>query len=308
VKTKATALWCAPLALGLALGLAATAAKASNPANDELTRIRDAREIVLAHRDASIPFSYLDDRRQPIGYSMDLCMKLVDAVRRELKLPTLAVRHLAVTSATRIPAIAEGRASLECGSTTNNAERRRRVDYTIAHFISAARFAVRTRSGIQSLEDLTGKTVVSTRGTTNIKTLQAVSEERLLKMKIIEADDHAAAFAMVAAGKADAFAMDDVLLYGLRANAAQPQDYAVIGKPMTIEPYAVMLPKGQPAFKKVIDDEMRRLIFTGELQQLYQKWFMSPIPPRGINLELPMSFMLKESFKFPSDKVGDLAN
>lgn len=298
--TKATALWCATLALGLA----ASAAHAT----DELTRIRDAREIVLAHRDASIPFSYLDDRKQPIGYSMDLCMKLVDAVRRELKLPTLAVRHLAVTSATRIPAIAEGRASLECGSTTNNAERRRRVDYTIAHFISAARFAVRTRSGIQSLEDLTGKTVVSTRGTTNIKTLQAVSEERLLKMKIIEADDHAAAFALVAAGKADAFAMDDVLLYGLRANAAQPQDYAVIGKPMTIEPYAVMLPKGQPAFKKVIDDEMRRLIFTGELQQLYQKWFMSPIPPRGINLELPMSFMLKESFKFPSDKVGDLAN
>jgi glutamate/aspartate transport system substrate-binding protein len=298
--TKATALWCATLALGLA----ATAAHAT----DELTRIRDAREIVLAHRDASIPFSYLDDRKQPIGYSMDLCMKLVDAVRRELKLPTLAVRHLAVTSASRIPAIAEGRASLECGSTTNNAERRRRVDYTIAHFISAARFAVRTRSGIQSLEDLTGKTVVSTRGTTNIKTLQAISEERLLKMKIMEADDHAAAFALVATGKADAFAMDDVLLYGLRANAAQPQDYAVIGKPMTIEPYAVMLPKGQPAFKKVIDDEMRRLIFTGELQQLYQKWFMSPIPPRGINLELPMSFMLKESFKFPSDKVGDLAN
>ncbi len=301
---KANALWCAPLALGLALGLATTAAHAT----DELTRIRDAREIVLAHRDASIPFSYLDDRKQPIGYSMDLCMKLVDAVRRELKLPTLAVRHLAVTSATRIPAIVEGRASLECGSTTNNAERRRRVDYTIAHFISAARFAVRTRSGIQTLEDLTGKTVVSTRGTTNIKTLQAISEERLLKMKIMEADDHAAAFALVAAGKADAFAMDDVLLYGLRANAAQPQDYAVIGKPMTIEPYAVMLPKGQPAFKKVIDDEMRRLIFTGELQQLYQKWFMSPIPPRGINLELPMSFMLKESFKFPSDKVGDLAN
>lgn len=129
--------------------------------------------------------------------------------------------------------------------------------------VDAARFAVRTRSGLQSLEDLTGRTVVSTRGTTNIRTVQAVSEERLLKMKIVEADDHAAAFAMVSTGQADAFAMDD---------------------------------------------EMRRLIFTGELQQLYNKWFMSPIPPRGINLELPMSFMLKESFKFPSDKVGDLAN
>jgi glutamate/aspartate transport system substrate-binding protein len=273
---------------------------------DELEKIRGRGVIVVAHRDASIPFSYLDDKKQPVGYSMDLCMKLVEAVRRELKLQTLPVSYLGVTSATRIPAVAEGKASLECGSTTNNAERRQKVDYTIAHFISAARFIVRSNAGIEKLEDLTGKTVVSTRGTTNIKTLERINDERLLRMKIVQADDHAAAFAMVAAGKADAFAMDDVLLYGLRATATRPQDFSVIGKPMTIEPYAVMLPKNQPAFKKVIDNEMRKLIFTGELQKLYQKWFMAPIPPRGSNLELPMSFMLRESFKFPSDKVGEL--
>ncbi|MBA4326840.1 MAG: amino acid ABC transporter substrate-binding protein [Polaromonas sp.] len=275
--------------------------------HDELEKIRTTGTIVVAHRDASIPFSYLDDRKQAVGYSIDLCMKLVEAVRRELRLPVLTVSYLGVTSATRIPAIAEGKASLECGSTTNNAERRKKVDYTIAHFISAARFIVRSNAGIEKLEDLSGKTVVSTRGTTNIKTLERINDERLLKMKIVQADDHAAAFAMVAVGKADAFAMDDVLLYGLRATATRPQDFAVIGKPMTIEPYAVMLPRHQPAFKKVIDTEMRRLIFTGEMQQLYQKWFMAPIPPRGANLELPMSFMLRESFKFPSDKVGDLA-
>ncbi|MBX3653901.1 MAG: amino acid ABC transporter substrate-binding protein [Ramlibacter sp.] len=273
---------------------------------DEIEKLRSTREIVIAHRDASIPFSYLDANRQPIDYSMDVCARLVEALRRELKLPDLAVRYLPVTSATRIPAIAGGKASLECGSTTNNAERRKQVDYTIAHFISAARFVVRASSGMTALEDLTGKTVVSTRGTTNLKTLQRVNDERLLRMKIVDAGDHAEAFAMVGNGQADAFAMDDVLLFGLRANAPRPQEFSVIGKPMTIEPYAVMLPRDQPAFKKIIDDEMRRLIFTGQLQQLYQKWFTQPIPPRGINLELPMSFMLRESFKFPSDKVGDL--
>lgn len=290
-------LWAAAAALACACTVAQ---------GGELEKIRASGEIVLAHRDASIPFSYLDADKQPVGYSMDLCLKIVEAVRRELKLPQLAVRYLPVTSASRIAAIAEGKASLECGSTTNNAERRKRVDYTIAHFISAARLLVRTGSGVERLEDLAGKTAVSTRGTTNIKLLQGANDERLLKMKILEAADHAEAFAMVGAGKADAFAMDDVLLFGLRANAPKPQDFQVVGKPMSIEPYAIMLPKGDAAFKKVVDAEMRRIIFSGELHPIYQRWFTQPIPPRGINLELPMSYMLKESFRFPSDKVGDL--
>jgi ABC-type amino acid transport substrate-binding protein len=290
-------LWAAAAALACACTVAQ---------GGELEKIRASGEIVLAHRDASIPFSYLDADKQPVGYSMDLCLKIVEAVRRELKLPQLAVRYLPVTSASRIPAIAEGKASLECGSTTNNAERRKRVDYTIAHFISAARLLVRTGSGVERLEDLAGKTAVSTRGTTNIKLLQGANDERLLKMKILEAADHAEAFAMVGTGKADAFAMDDVLLFGLRANAPKPQDFQVVGKPMSIEPYAIMLPKGDAAFKKVVDAEMRRIIFSGEIHPIYQRWFTQPIPPRGINLELPMSYMLKESFRFPSDKVGDL--
>lgn len=290
-------LWAAAAALACACAAAQ---------GGELEKIRASGEIVLAHRDASIPFSYLDADKQPVGYSMDLCLKIVEAVRRELKLPQLAVRYLPVTSASRIPAIAEGKASLECGSTTNNAERRKRVDYTIAHFISAARLLVRAGSGVERLEDLAGKTAVSTRGTTNIKLLQGANDERLLKMKILEAADHAEAFAMVGTGKAEAFAMDDVLLFGLRANAPKPQDFQVVGKPMSIEPYAIMLPKDDAAFKKVVDAEMRRIIFSGEIHPIYQRWFTQPIPPRGINLELPMSYMLKESFRFPSDKVGDL--
>jgi ABC-type amino acid transport substrate-binding protein len=202
---------------------------------------------------------------------MDLCLKIVDAIKRELKLPALDMKFLKVTSSSRIPAITQGQAALECGSTTNTAERRKQVDYTIAHFISSARFLVRVDSKIERLEDLEAKQVVSTRGSTNLKTLERINAERALRLKITEAADHAEAFGMVQQKKADAFAMDDVLLFGLRANSNEPEAFKVIGKPMTIEPYAIMLPK-------------------------------------GINLNLPMPFMLKDSFKFPSDKVADLIN
>jgi ABC-type amino acid transport substrate-binding protein len=274
----------------------------------QLDTIRETRSITIAHRDASIPFSYLDDQKRPIGYAMDLCLKIVTALERELKIPTLQVKFLPVTSASRIPSIAQGKAAMECGSTTNTLERRKLVDYTIAHFISSARFLVRNDSGIDKLEDLSGKTVTSTKGTTNIKTLERIDAERLLKLKIIEAQDHAEAFGMVASKKADAFAMDDVLLFGLRANSATPEAFQVIGKPMTIEPYAIMLPKGDAAFKKVVDAEMRRIILSGEINAIYRKWFEQPIAPKGINLALPMPYMLRDSFKYPSDKVADLIN
>jgi ABC-type amino acid transport substrate-binding protein len=274
----------------------------------QLDTIRETRSITIAHRDASIPFSYLDDQKQPIGYAVDLCLKIVTALERELKIPALQVKFLPVTSASRIPSIAAGKAAMECGSTTNTLERRKQVDYTIAHFISSSRFLVRNDSGIDKLEDLTGKTVTSTKGTTNIKTLERIDGERLLKLKIVEAQDHSEAFGMVANKKADAFAMDDVLLFGLRANSATPDAFKVIGKPMTIEPYAIMLPKGDAAFKKVVDTEMRRIILSGEINAIYRKWFEQPIAPKGINLALPMPYMLRDSFKYPSDKVADLVN
>ena len=279
---------------------------ASGVLANELDRMRTSGEVVLAHREASLPFSYLDANKEPVGYSVDLCLRVVEALRKELKLPALKVKWLPVTSASRIPAIAEKRATLECGSTTNNAERRKQVDYTIAHFISSSRFLVKADRGISQMRDLIGKRVISTKGTTNVKALYRLNDEHGLKMQIAEASDHAEAFGAVQANKADAFAMDDVLLYGLRANSSDPKAFAVVGKPMTIEPYAIMMPKGEPELKAIVDREIRRIIFSGEINVIYKKWFESAIPPNNINLDLPMPYMLRESFKYPSDKVGDL--
>ncbi len=272
----------------------------------QLDRIRVDQQIVLAHRDSSVPFSYVDRTGKPMGYAVDLCLKIAEAVRKELALPALPVRYLAVTSASRISSIVEGKAALECGSTTNTAERRQQVDFTIPHFVSAARLLVRSDSGITGIEGLAGRTVVTTAGTTTVETLKRLEARQHLGFRVVEAADHAEAFAAVEAGRADAFAMDDVLLYGLRARSSRPQDFAVVGKPMTVEPYAIMLPKADPAFKRVVDQEMRRLIASGELEQLYRRWFQAPIPPQGIQLELPMSSMLRDSLRFPTDKVGDL--
>lgn len=273
----------------------------------QIEQIRDTRQIVIAHRDASVPFSYVaGDDKKPLGYAVDICQRIAEAIRKELKLPALEVRYLPVTGASRIPAIVEGKASMECGSTTNTAARRQQVDFTIAHFIASSRFLTRTSTPGSAIGDLAGKTVVSTGGTTNIETLRRLDREQGLKMKIVEARDHAEAFSMVDKATADAFAMDDVLLYGLRANAAKPADFQVIGKPMTIEPYAMMLPKGDTEFKRLVDTEMRRLIQSGEIYEIYRKWFLAPIPPKGINLELPVPNILRDSFRYPSDKVGDI--
>lgn len=287
----------------LAAAFLVTAAQAQP---DTLEKIRASGSITLAHRDASIPFSYLDQDKRPVGYAIDLCLKVVDAVRRELKLDKLEVKYLLVTPAARIAAITEGQASLECGSTTNTAERRKSVDFTIAHFISSSRLLVRTDAQLNAVDQMAARTVVSTKGTTSVTMMRRLNDDLGLKMNIVEAPDHSQAFAMVAEGKAAAFAMDDVLLYGLRANAPKPEDYKVIGKPLTMEPYAIMLPKGDAAFKKLVDQEVRRVILSGEINGLYAKWFQQAIPPKGINLSLPMPYLLKDSFKFPSDKVGDI--
>lgn len=281
-------------------------ALAAAPAHaDLLDEIAARKYMVLAHRDASIPFSYVDDQGRVMGYSIDLCHRLVEAVRVHLKLPKLDVKYLPVTSSTRITAIAQRKADLECGSTTNNAERRKQVDYTIAHFVSSSRLVVRTSSGVKALTDLVGQKVVSTKGSTNLKTLKRLNAEQVLRLDILEAEGHAEGFAMVADGRAAAFAMDDVLLYGLIATSEKPDDYAVVGKVMSIEPYAIMLPKNEPAYRRLINGAMRNVIMDREIYPLYQRWFESPIPPKGNNLKLPMPFFLRDSFKYPSDRVDD---
>ena len=282
----------------LSLVLVATAASAGAT----LDHIKQSGKIVIAHRESSVPFSYVVDKK-PMGYAVELCQKLAEAVRKKLELKTLAVEMLQVTPANRISVIAEGKADMECGSTTNNAERRQKVAFTVPHYITGARYMVRADSKIEDLANFEHKKLVSTRGTTPLKAIDQANRERLLGIKILEAPDHAKAVEMVEKGEADGFAMDDVLLYGLRASRPDPGKLKVVGKFLTIEPLAIVLPKTDPEFKKIVDDEMKRLIATHEAHAIYERWFSRPIPPKNTALDLPMSYLLKDFWKYPTDQV-----
>lgn len=272
---------------------------------DTLASIRDRQSIVIAYREGSAPFSYLDENGRPIGYSVELCNKIADAVKRELKMPNLKVQMVPVDSVTRFSAIVEGKADLECGTTTNNAERRKKVAFTIPHFYSGVRALVRADGGIRNWPDLRGRTVVTTRSTTTVQLLNERNNVRALSIKLTEgADDHDS-FRQVEDGKADAFPMDDVLLYSLRATAKTPATFSIVGDPLSVEPYAIMLRKDDAAFKKIVDAEMVRIINEGEIFRVYERWFMRPIPPNRINLNMPMSYLLRDSLRFPTDKVGE---
>ena len=271
-----------------------------------LKKIKDTGTIVLGHRESSVPFSYYDDKQRVVGYSIDVCNRIVDAVKAELKLPNLEVRLNPVTSATRIPLIANGTIDLECGSTTNNLDRQKQVAFAVTDYITAVRFVSRKASGFKTVDDLKGKTVVSTSGTLNIKVITQLNTQRSLRLTILAAQDHAEAFLMVETGRAAAFVMDDILLSGLVASAKTPDDYVISADPLLIEPYAVMLRRDDPAFKKVADDAVIGLFNSGEINTLYAKWFTSPIPPRGINLNVPMSDALKRVIANPTDS-GDPA-
>lgn len=286
---------------GAALLLAGLAADAQ--AGPVLDRIKQSGRIVIAHRESSVPFSFLDESRQPVGYSIDLCLRLAEAVRKKLGLAALKPEFLMVTPANRIAVVAEGKADIECGSTTNNAERRQKVAFTVPHYIAGARYMVRADSAIAELADFDHRKLVSTKGTTPLKAIDQANRERLLGISILEAPDHARAVSMVLGGEADGFAMDDVLLYGLIAGQADPGKLKVVGKFLTIEPLAMMLGKDDPEFKRVIDDEMKRLINSHEANAVYDRWFMRAIPPRNTALNLPMSYLLKDFWKYPSDYV-----
>ncbi len=270
-------------------------------ATGTLEKIAQTGSITLGYRDSSPPFSYLDDAQRPIGYSLDICMKVVDAVKRELKRPDLVVKFVPITSASRIKAVTAEEIDLECGSTTNTTERRKEVAFTITTFVAASRLMVREGSGIKSIYDLSGKTVVTTGGTSSEKLFTNLNETRTLRAKLVPTKDHAESFSMLEAGKADAFIMDDVLLYSLRAASKEPEKFSITRDALTIEPLSIMLRKNDPAFKKVVDAEVTRVITQGEINAIYRKWFDMPIPPKQINLKLPMSFMLRDSFKTPTD-------
>ena len=288
------------------LALTLTAALASGVQAQTLDKIKKDGAITIGHRDASIPFSYFDDKQQPVGYSMDICMKIADAVKAELKLPNLKVNLNPVTSATRIPLMANGTIDLECGSTTNNIERQKQVAFAPTTFITANRLAAKKASNITKLDDLKGKAIVSTSGTTNIKQITELNGSKNLGMNIMAGKDHAESFLMMETGRAVAFAMDDILLFSLIANSKTPADFIVASESLSVEPYGIMMRKDDPAFKKVVDTAVANLMKSGELEKIYAKWFTSPIPPKGINLNLPISPALKKIFASPTDS-GDPA-
>lgn len=271
-------------------------------AQGTLEKVRAAGAITLGHRDASIPFSYLDDKQQPIGYAMDLCAGIVDAIKAELKLPSLKVLYQPVTSATRIPLMANGTIDLECGSTTNNVERQKQVSYTITHFLTANRFISKKADKLHTLVDLKGKPVVSTSGTTNIKQLTELNAAQNLGINILVAKDHPEALLMVDTGRAVAFVMDDILLASLAASSSNPGQWEVSTEALSLpEPYGIMMRKNDPAFKKVVDAAMTKIYKSGEVNKIYAKWFTSPIPPKGINLNMPMNEVFKHVAANPTD-------
>ena len=271
-----------------------------------LKKIKDSGSITIGHRDASIPFSYYDDRQQPVGYAVDLCLRIVDAVKSELKMPRIDVKYQLVTSANRIPLMANGTIDLECGSTTNNLARQEQVWFTITHFVTANRWIAKKSANIRSLPDLKGKTIVSTAGTTNIMQITEINGAQNLGMNIISANGHPEAFQMVETGRAVAFVMDDILLYSLAAQSRTPADYAISSEALSVEPYGIMLRKDDVAFKKVVNAAMTNLYKSGQINPIYEKWFQKPIPPKGINLNIPMSDQFKKVVANPTDS-GDPA-
>jgi len=271
-------------------------------AESTLDKVKAHGSITLAYREASIPFSYLDDKAQPTGFGWDICAKIVDEVKRATGRIDLKVQTQAVTSANRMPLLQNGTIDIECGSTTNNAERQKQVAFATNYFYTGTRFLVKAGTPLRTVDDLTGKTVVSTTGTTNFRVVRNLIQDRKLTVDLIGAKDHAESALLVQSGRALAFAMDDILLYGLKASAANPADLAVVGEAIQVEPYAIMLRKDDATFKKLVDDTLAALIKSGEFEKLYKKWFQSPIPPKGVNLDVPMSKELRGNLKALSDK------
>ncbi|MBS0326382.1 MAG: amino acid ABC transporter substrate-binding protein [Proteobacteria bacterium] len=289
----------------LPLLIAALAFVAAPAIAQELTgtlkKVKDTGTITIGYRDASIPFSYLDENQKPIGYAMDICYKVVDAVKAKLNMPNIKVALNPVTSSTRIPLMANGTIDLECGSTTNNAERKKQVDFGMTYFVIKYRWVSKASDHMDTIDSLKGQTVVSTAGTTDIKALNELNTSRNMGMTVLSANDHPAAFLMVETGRAKAFLMDDILLSGLVANSKNPKEFHISKDSLGLEPYSLMLRRDDPEFKKVVDDEMTKLYKSGEIEKIYHKWFLSKIPPKGINLDVPISDALKKVFANPTD-------
>lgn len=269
-----------------------------------LDRIKQRGHITLAHRSDNPPLSYtIAGQAQPLGFSVDLCLRLVESLKTTLKLKALHTDYLLVNSESRFDSIAQKQADLECGATTDNPERRKRFAFAYPHYIAGARLLVRQASPYKELNDLQGKRVVATAGTTSLKDLKRWNEERTLRLHIMEpANDHDA-MALIRNNQAEAFVMDDIQLLGLMALEADPTQFRITGKPLTLEPLSIMMNKDDLELQKLLNKELAALMRSGEVRQIYDKWFKQPIPPNGANLNVPPNPMIRAMWSNPGDFV-----
>jgi glutamate/aspartate transport system substrate-binding protein len=294
------------LCLGLAcLGLAAAPSTASaQNLSPTLQKIKEAGTITIGHRDSSVPFSYLDDAQKPIGFSLDLCSLVVARIKAGLGSPELKVAYQAVNSSNRIPLVKNGTVDIECGSTANTIARQQEVAYSVIFYAPQFKWISLKSSGLKTTDDLKGKTVAVTQGTNTAQFVARLNAEKALGLKILQGKDHAESFLLVDTGRAAAFMEDDILLAGLKATAGSPDNFALLTDAFPSDPYGVMMAKGDPEFKRLVDDALTEAMKSGRYDKLYTKWFESPIPPKNINLNFPQSEKLRELVKTPSDKAN----
>ena len=269
-----------------------------------LAKIKNSGTIAIGHRESSIPFSYYDKDEKVVGFAMDLCYVVVDAVKAKLGLAKLDVKLVPLTPSLRVPSILSEKIDLGCETMTNNVERQKVVAFSSTYFVAANRFVSKVAANLRTLDDLKGRTVVSTIGSTNLKQISEINAQRHLDLTIIGAKDNFEAFRMLESDRAAAVVMDDILLYSAVANSAAPADYVVSDEALSIEPYAILLRHDDPAFKKVADDALAAIYRNGDINKIYAKWFLNPIPPNGISLNVPMSAVVKRAFENPTDS-GD---
>ena len=291
--------------LMIAAGVMCGTAQAAEQLTGTLKKIKDTGVITLGVRESSIPFNYNLGGVRQVGYSYDINMKIVEAIKDQLKLPNLQVKEIPITSQNRIPLLQNGTIDMECGSTTNNLERQKQVAFTNSIFIIGTRIMVKKDAGIKDWADLKGKNVVTTAGTTSERLLRKMNDDQKLGLNIISTKDHGQSFLTLESGRAVAFMMDDALLYGERAKAKNPADWIVVGKPQSRESYGCMIRKDDPQFKKLSDTVISGMMKDGSVNTLYTKWFMQPVPPKGLNLDFPLSDDMKALIKAPNDKALD---
>ncbi len=287
----------------LLAALCATAFALSPAAHAQtLQKVREKNQITVAYREASVPFSYLISPTKAVGFSVGLTEAIVDEVRRTLKQPELRMAWVPVSGQNRIPLLVNGSYDLECGSTTNTSARGKEVAFSISYFYAGTRLLTRKDSGIRNYADLAGKPVATTAGSTNEKVITRYAADHGLPIQVVQAKDYRESFELMESGRAAALALDDVILYGLRANARDPAAFEVVGETLQVEPYGCMVRKDDPEFKRLVDRTIARLMKSGEFSRLYERWFQQPIPPQGANLDMPMSPALKANLRKLDDR------